>query len=69
VLCFLQLSQEMAADCLLLFFPRSYLNLPDLCKRLFCSNVQKKFSQKQVNSGKNGEKHKSKQAIACQVLY
>ena len=35
-----------------------------------CSEHQKKtiFGVKQVNSGKNCEKHKSKQTIACHVL-
>ena len=45
---FLQLSQNMATNCLFsfVFFPRSYQNLPVLCQKLFCFDVQNNFRQK-----------------------
>ena len=49
-------------------FPRFYLDLPILCRKLFWTSNQNNFGSKQVNSGKNGEKHKSKQTISCHVL-
>ena len=50
-------------------FPRSYLNLSVLSQKLFSILKQNNFyGAKQVNSGKNGEKHKSKQTISCHVL-
>ena len=41
---FLQLSQNMTSNCLFTFvFSRSYLNLPILCQKLFCFDVQNNF--------------------------
>ena len=64
---FLQLSQNMAIDCLFtfVFSPCYYLNLPVLCQKLFCFDVHKNFLFK---TGKFRKKHKSKQTIACHVL-
>ena len=64
---FLQLSPNMATNCLFtfVFFPRSYLFCDENCFVLMFRTI---FGTKQVNSGKNGEKHKSKQTMACHVL-
>ena len=67
---FLQLSQNMAYDCMFtyMFFPvLTWIYL--FCAKK-CSEHQNKtmFGAKQVNSGKNEEKHNSKQSISCHVL-
>ena len=60
---FHQLGQNMVTNCLFTFVFSPFL--PVLRQKLFCFDVQNNFRHK---TGKNGEKHKSKQAIACHVL-
>ena len=67
---FLHLSQNMAANCLFTYVFFSVLT----CIYLFCAEncfvlmFRTIFGTKQVNSGKNREKHTSKQTIPCHVL-
>jgi hypothetical protein len=67
---FLQLSQNMAINCLFdfVFFPVLTWIYLFCAKNCFVLMFRTIFSAKQVNLGKCGEKHKSKQTIACHVL-
>ena len=62
-------SQNMATNCLLLYFSPF---LPEFTcfaqKNCFVLMFRTIFGTKKVNSGKNGEKHRSKQTIAFHVL-
>ena len=68
--CFLQLSQNMPADCLFTFvlFPILAWIYLICAKNCFVLMFKIIFSSKQVNSGKNREKHIRKQTITCQVF-
>ncbi len=48
--------------CWFLCFPP---NLPELCKKLFCSDVQNNFLR---SSGKFRENHRNQQTITCHLL-
>jgi hypothetical protein len=63
---FLQLSQNMTSNCLFtfVFFPV----LTCFAQKIVFLVFRTIFGAKQVNSGKNGEKLKSKQTISCNVL-
>ena len=67
---FLQLSQNMTSDCLFtfVFFPVLTWIYLFCAKNCFVLMFRTIFGAKQVNSGKNGEKHKSKQTISCHIL-